>query len=141
MPAMALELVPLGTLAVVLRAPIMLPGTPFGSRVVGEVESARLEGERVNASMKGVAAADWLITSADGTVGRVDVRVTLETDDGALIYVHYLGRFDLTTFTVYTAPLFETGDERYAWLNKVQAVAKGTFADMSHLTYEVFEVR
>jgi hypothetical protein len=41
---------------------------------------------------------------------------------------------------VYTAPRFETGDERYAWLNRVQAVAKGEL-DGTTLTYEVFEVR
>jgi hypothetical protein len=41
---------------------------------------------------------------------------------------------------VYAAPLFETGDERYAWLNRIQAVAKGTL-DGPTLTYEIAEMR
>jgi hypothetical protein len=36
--------------------------------------------------------------------------------------------------------LYETGDERYAWLNRIQAVAKGTL-DGQTLTYEIAEVR
>ena len=37
-------------------------------------------------------------------------------------------------------PLFETGDDRYRWLNRVQAVAKGVLDGLA-LTYEVCEVR
>jgi hypothetical protein len=37
--------------------------------------------------------------------------------------------------------LFETGDARYAWLNKIQAVAKGTVDQSMVLTYEVYEMR
>lgn len=29
--------------------------------------------------------------------------------------------------SVYATPLFHTGDDRYAWLNRIQGVAKGTF--------------
>ncbi len=35
---------------------------------------------------------------------------------------------------------FETGDARYAWLNKIQSVAKGRL-DGSNLVYEIYEVR
>jgi hypothetical protein len=42
--------------------------------------------------------------------------------------------------TAYAAPRFETGDERYAWLNKVQAIGKGRL-DGTTLTYEWYEVR
>lgn len=36
-------------------------------------------------------------------------------------------------------PLFETGDERYAWLNRVVAVGKGRTED-GGVRYEIFEV-
>ena len=36
-----------------------------------------------------------------------------------------------------TAPMFETGDERYAWLNNVQAVATGSSA-AGVVTYDVY---
>jgi hypothetical protein len=90
----------------------------------------------------GVAAADWELIAADG-IGALDVRFTLETDDGAVIYVTYLGRIDESlggAAPIYAAPLFETGDERYAWLNEIVAIAKGTL-DGDTLTYEIYEVR
>jgi hypothetical protein len=79
-------------------------------------------------------------------VGTLDVRALLETHDGALVYTWYHGRMNLANgpaaATVYSAPLYETGDERYAWLNLVQAVAKGTLSDDARrLTYEICEVR
>lgn len=40
------------------------------------------------------------------------------------------------------APLYDTADPRYAWLNKIQAVAKGVVTpDLSRLDYEIFELR
>ena len=60
------------------------------------------------------------------------------------MYVTYQGRIDVSgglgAAPLYTSPLFETGDERYAWLNKIQAVAKGTL-DGLRLTYEIYECR
>ncbi|MET1002721.1 MAG: hypothetical protein ABWZ15_12995, partial [Acidimicrobiia bacterium] len=50
---MSIELVSLATMSVVLRAPLMLDGTPVGSRWIFEVESGVIEGERINAKMKG----------------------------------------------------------------------------------------
>jgi Protein of unknown function (DUF3237) len=70
----------------------------------------------------------------------------METDDGALIFAHYNGHMDLSKgpgkAPVYTAPLYDTGDARYAWLNKVQAVANGVLSeDLSQLDLEIFELR
>ena len=71
----------------------------------------------------------------------LDVRITLETQDGAHIYVQYYGvlvmnekvnaAFEPGGSTEYgdtyfmTQPRFETGDSRYKWINKVIAVAEG----------------
>jgi Protein of unknown function (DUF3237) len=41
---------------------------------------------------------------------------------------------------VYIAPRFETSDERYAWLNSVLAIGKGTVVGESRV-YEIYEVR
>jgi hypothetical protein len=76
--------------------------------------------------------------------GILDVKVTLETDDGAIVHATYSGRLQFDTLTVYATPLFHTGDERYAWMNRIQAVSKGTFPDapdMSTLVYEMYELR
>jgi hypothetical protein len=142
---MSIELVPLATARITLAEPFILPATPSGTRIIAEVASVEVEGERVRGHLKGNAAADWMTLSAEG-VATLDVRVLLETDDGALIYTWYHGRADFSagpgTQPVYSAPVYETGDERYAWLNFVQAVAKGTLSDDgSVLTYEICQVR
>jgi hypothetical protein len=134
-----IELVPLGRMTIDLNEPMVLPNTPLGTFVVAELAGARFEGERLKADAKGSANADWLTIGPDGTAS-IDVRVLLETDDGALIYLQYQGRLNLADQTVIAAPLFQTGDERYAWLNAVQAVAKGK-TDGSELVYDFHEVR
>ncbi len=85
---------------------------------------------------------------------RLDVRATFETDDGALIYVQYYGvqkddpnrvRVRTTRETEYgeryfmTAPRFETGDERYAWLNDLVCVGEGKRLTES-VAYRVYAV-
>lgn len=142
---MSIELVPLCTARITLAEPFFLPDTPAGTRVIVETTSFDVEGERIRAHMKGNAGADWLTLGA-GMIGTLDVRALLETDDGALIFTWYHGRLDLSAgpgqAPAYAAPLYDTGDERYAWLNKVQAVAKGvTSPDGTTLTYEIHELR
>jgi hypothetical protein len=133
---MSLELIPLCTLTVSLAPTISVSPT----LVIGEVTAARAEGDRLQASMKGAAAADWLQVSPEG-FGTLDVKLTLETDDGALVHATYSGRLQFDTMAVYATPLFHTGDERYLWLNRIQAVSKGSFQPDGTLVYEIFELR
>jgi hypothetical protein len=129
-----------------LATPLVLPNTPSGTRLIVEVVSLRLRGERIAATMKGRAAADWLTRSADGRIGTLDVRCTLETDDGALILMQYAGRICIANagdgaHVIRVAPRFDTGDERYAWLNAVQAVGKAIQPIGSNsLRYDFYEV-
>jgi Protein of unknown function (DUF3237) len=93
----------------------------------------------------GAAAADWMVLGADGT-GFVDARLTIRTHDGAIVFVQYNGRLDFTRglqfpITAYVAPRFETGDERYAWLNRIQAIGKGFLNEDLSLDYEWYEAR
>lgn len=144
--ALRAELVPLGILWAKFGAIHMLHGAPFGTRVVVDVIDIRFEGDRLNATMKGTAAADWGSVSEDGTF-QLDVRATMESEDGALIFAQYHGRCDISQGLeapgpVYNAPRFETGDPRYAWLNKVQAVQKGKVDFVKHeIVYQMYEVR
>jgi len=139
---MALELIPLCTVAVTLRDPIAVGDGPAGMRLIYEVAEATVTGDRINGRMIGQASADWLTIT--GTTVSLDVRVTFETDDGAIILAQYLGRSDVSqgagAAPIYVAPRFETGDERYAWLNSIQAAGKGVL-DGSQLTYEWYELR
>lgn len=105
-----------------------LRDAPFARRLIVDVAAARVEGPRLKASLLGQAAADWVSVGADGSTGALDVRATLKTDDGALIFVEYAGRVRFCPDglnEVFITPRFETGDPRYAWLNALQCVGKG----------------
>lgn len=106
----------------------MVPAGPFGTKVVATVSAGSFVGPRINAtSPEGVAGGDWLTIMADGGFA-LDVRFSLRTDDGADIYVTYTGfgtRNEDGSADIRTAPRFETGDERYAWLNNLFTVAIG----------------
>ncbi|HMO00592.1 MAG TPA: DUF3237 domain-containing protein [Miltoncostaeaceae bacterium] len=141
-----MELVPLGTLWAQLAPPIVLQDTPVGTRMIFEVVEGTFEGERLRGRSRGNAGADWGLAGPGGVFG-LDVRFVLETHDGALVFVQYAGRCDITNGLenpgfVYGTPRFETGDERYRWLNSLQAVQKGRLdPETLQITYKVFEVR
>ena len=141
-----IELAPLCIMIVDLEPTLAIGTGPSGDRSVGGIRAVTAAGERLNATLAGPAAADWLVRT--GAIGVIDARLTLLTDDGALIYMTYGGRLDLSNpaagLFAYVAPVFETGDPRYAWLNKVQAVGKGKLtlsADGGRLDYEFCEIR
>ena len=104
---------------------------------------------------------DWITITPAG-VARLDVRIVIETDDGALIYMTYggisvsskevgeaLGRGEVVTDKTWPyfviAPTFRTSSEKYDWLNKVQAVGKmleiKRGGEDSYVKYDVFVVR
>ena len=99
--------------------------------------------------------ADWQVIRTDG-VADLDARYTLETQDGALIYVRNHGyrhgpadvlkklssgeEVDPSLYYMRTTPLFETGDARYAWLNRLICVGTGA-RRKSSVSLEVFEVK
>lgn len=132
------DVVPLASVRVTRGDIHRLGETPFGRRVIGGISNGRWEGERLSATIIG-PGGDWAIPSS-GQIMILDVRQLLETDDGALIYVSYHGRCDRERGTYTVAPTFETADERYGWLNAVQAVGQGR-NDGDDIVYEMFEIR
>lgn len=133
--------------------PAQAISTPTGTRLTfvttgGIIEGPRLRGEILP------GGGDWLLAGSNG-VGRVDVRATLRSHDGALI--HYEARgiikipadgmdrlaagevlaFDETY--VRTTPSFETADDRYAWLSEVVAVGYNILSP-NHIDYRVYRV-
>ena len=133
----------LGTMTASLQGidAVAVPG-PNGTRVTATVTSATFAGPKIKgAAPDGVAAADWPLVRADGTIV-LDVRANLRTDDGADIYVTYNGigvPREGGGYDIRTAPLFQTGDERYAWLNNVQAVGIGETTDEG-VRYDIYAV-
>ena len=88
----AMELRPFGTLTIVTDPDglFFLGTTSAGKRIIQELKSVQLDG-RVQGTMVGKAAADWLTVDDAGNV-TLDIRVLLTTDDGAQVYVHLDGR-------------------------------------------------
>jgi hypothetical protein len=133
------EIVPLATVRVTRGEVHRLGATAFHRRVIGGIARGRWDGERIQADIV-APGGDWALPSSDGRLMLLDVRQTLRTDDGALIYVTYQGRCDRERGTYTVAPTFETDDERYAWLNGVQAIGQGR-TEGDDIVYEMFEVR
>jgi uncharacterized protein DUF3237 len=115
----------LGSLQVQTGTRTVVENGPQGTRTIVQIVSGRFEGPRLKAAVQ-IPAGDWITNRADGSY-RLDVRLTLKTDDGALILVTYngIGQTTPNGASLRATPLFETGDQRYAWLTRLQAVAVG----------------
>ncbi|MCP3982929.1 MAG: DUF3237 domain-containing protein [bacterium] len=148
-----MKLEPLMTCHVDLKPPVQVGKGPHGTRTIFDVVGGTAEGARVTGRFL-PSGGDWLLVD-EGGVGRLDVRGTVQTDDGAHVYVHYHGVLEFNekvtaalgagTPTDYgdtyfmTQPRYETGDPRYAWLNRVVAVAEGRVL-AGAVEYRVFHV-
>ena len=139
---------------ITLAAPRELGDTPRGRRRIIEITGGSFSGLRLSGRVL-PGGADWQIVRADG-VAYLDARYTLETADGALIYVENRGYrhgprdvierlargedVDPALYYMRTTPWFETSDARYAWLNRIVCVGTGARrADAVEL--EFFEVK
>ncbi len=130
----------LGRLRADLGTRTVIENGPQGTRTIVQILGGRFEGPRLKATVQ-TPAGDWITNRADGSY-RLDVRLTLKTDDGALILVTYNGIGQTTSAgaSLRAAPLFETGDSRYAWLTRLQAVAVGERAGGA-LFYDIFALK
>ena len=138
MPQTSLPVEHLFTVTAYTAPGVTIEGGPSGTRRIVAITGGTFEGARLRGKVADSPGGDWLLSRSDGGI-RLDVRAVLQTDDGAAIYMPSAGigvRQD-DGFPLRTAPLFETGDERYAWLNNVQAVGIGT-AGRGTVTYEVY---
>lgn len=134
------EFVPLCSVELELAPPTIIKDGPAGLRMIAPIRALRLTGDRLNGSLEGSSAADWLTIA--GGVATVDVRATIRTHDDAIVFVQYRGRSDATegmgSAPVHVAVTFETAAPKYTWLNPMLAVGRG---ELSELRYEWFEVR
>ena len=133
---------PMGVLHVQLGDMVEVGGGPKGPRVVVDVVSIDLQSDKITASLATNDAAHWLTIADDGKLGCLDVRFTLKTNDDAFIYVEYQGRGDMEAGLIAAAPTFQTGSEKYAWLNNIQAISAGNVnLETGELVYNLYEVK
>jgi hypothetical protein len=149
-----LTLQPLLRAEITLAPPQELGETPLGRRRVIPITGGSFHGDKV-AGRVVPGGADWQLIRSDG-VAELDARYTLETTDGALIYVHNFGyrhgpadvlqrlaageAVDPSLYYMRTTPRFETSAARYQWLNRTICVATGARLAAA-VELEVFEVR
>jgi Protein of unknown function (DUF3237) len=129
----------LGELSVDLEEPLEVGATPHGVRRIYGVKGGTFKGPKLKGKVL-PTGGDWLLIRPDGA-GELDVRATLRTDDGHIIYTYYRGILhgppevaarilrgetpDPSEYYFRTTPCFETGSEKYGWLNRTVAVGVG----------------
>ena len=105
-----------------IGTPTYLRNGPEGTKIIVTITGGTITGDKVNGVIVANSGGDWVSVGATGAM-RIDVRFTILTDDDAIIYVSYKGV--LQGRRALCGPLFETGDERYAWLNSSQGIGIG----------------
>jgi hypothetical protein len=130
----------LGTLHADTGTRTVIENAPQGTRTIVQVTGGRFEGPKLKATVQ-TPAGDWITNRADGSY-RLDVRLTLKTDDGAVILVTYngIGQTTPAGASLRIAPLFETGDSRYSWLTRLQAVGVGERVGTA-VTYDIYAIK
>lgn len=126
---------------------------PEGMQMNFYIRGGRFEGPGIRGKVRPVGG-DWFVIRNDG-VGQLDVRITLETDDDALIYVHFPGLINfpkearqsmsegkgpLGQFRIFSHPTFRTSSEKYARLNTIFAIGVGS-TGQDKVTYSFYEIK
>jgi hypothetical protein len=147
---------PLFDMAVDLQPPQNFGDGPFGRRMHFSSAGGTFHGPDLHGAVL-PGAGDWALFRPDGAM-LLDVRLSLRTHDGALVYMTYGGRYvtppdlklqladtltrhriDPARYYFRTNPIFETGSKQYAWLNDVVCVGIGYLIERG-VAYRVFRV-
>jgi len=148
-----LRLQPLFIFHIEVKPPSIIGATPGHDRRIGEIAGGRFEGERLRGRILS-GGSDWQSLRNDATT-TLNVRLVLETDDGALIAMTYLGMrhgpkevmdrlargesVSPSEYYMRATPYYETASEKYGWLNRIVSLAYG-HRMVGGAIYQVFEV-
>jgi hypothetical protein len=137
-----------------LDAPVDVGETPLGHRRIIPLTRGHAAGPYFEAELLTAGGADWQIVRASG-ISVADIRYTLETDAGALLYVQSQGvrhgdpdvlarlaageDVDPSEYTFRTSATIETADPELAWVNDGVFVAVGARRPSS-VSYDVYLV-
>jgi hypothetical protein len=130
-------------------------GSPLGARLCWRVDTARLVGDRIDATLV-TPGMDWIRLGPDG-VRRQDLRVTLADDDGEVIMLSYDNAL-IRESPAFLAALaagretefddqymrmvaqFDTGAARYRWLTRSLFLGEGRLAGPRTIEYRIFRL-
>jgi hypothetical protein len=126
-------------LEVAVASPQKIGAVPHGVRVTVPITSGSFDGPRLRGKVL-PGGGDWTLLRHDGVL-ELDLRITLETDDGALIYMASFGfrhgppevlaaigrgeTVEPASYYFRTTPRFESSAPKYEFLNRIIAVASG----------------
>jgi hypothetical protein len=149
------RLEPVYRLEATLGEPVDLGDTAHGHRRIVPLAGGTFAGPQLSGTLVPGASADWQTVLADGTA-LGDVRYTLRTDDGDVLYVQSrgvrhgsaevlarLGRgedVDPSEYTFRTSTQIETAALQLDWLNKGVFVSVGG-RSAGGVVYETYLVR
>jgi hypothetical protein len=141
------------TLEVVVAPLQKIGAVPHGTRAIAPIAGGTFEGPRLRGTVL-PGGGDWTLLRADGVL-ELDLRLTLQTDDGALIDMTSFGlrhgpaevmaalargeTVDPSHYYFRTAPRFETSAAPYAFLNRLVAIAVGDRRARGPI-YSIFEI-
>src|SRR5256884_6752134 len=130
---------PLMTLQVLVAPPQRLGVVPHGTRVIAPITGGTFEGPRLRGKVL-PGGSDWTLLRSDAVL-ELDLRITLETDDGALISMTSFGlrhgppdvlaalargeAVDPSAYYFRTAPRFEPTAPQYEFLTRLIAISSG----------------
>ncbi len=119
--------------------PLSLGNAPHGERRIINITEGAFSGSRLSGRIL-PGGADWQIVRSDG-IAELEARYTLETHDGALIYITNWGyrhgppevmkklsagsKVNPLEYYFRTTPRFETGSTEYAWINGIISIGVG----------------
>ena len=144
---------PLIDFQIEVKPPSIIGATPGYDRRIGEIAGGRFEGERLSGKILS-GGSDWQSLRADGAT-TINVRLVLQTTDGALIAMRYFGvrhgpkevldriargeNVNPSEYYMRVTARFETASEKYDWLNRIVSVALG-HRIAGGAIYHVFEI-
>ena len=114
------------------------PQLDAGHTSIAPVTGGSFSGARLQGTVH-AGGADW-ITQVSGH-SSLDVRITLETNDGAIIYMTYKGVVARSDAGLYwrVTPVFNTASEKHDWLNHRVFVGKSKQVE-GKVAYDIFEI-
>lgn len=138
-----------------LDAPQVVGPTPDGLRQIVYTTGGTLTGTKINGTLL-AGGGDWLRVRSDG-VFVVDVRATVQLDDGSLAFMSYPGyavmpqemfgrilggeEVDGSEYYFRVSPRFETASEQYGWLNHTIFIGTGQLGPgLASVTYEFYQI-
>jgi hypothetical protein len=128
-----------------------------GTRLISPFKNGLVKSDKINGKIL-EGSGDWGLV-LDSTTFKVDSRATIETDDGALIYMTSSGyshanakisamigagkggELSPSDYYFRTSVSFETSSPRYAWLNHTVAIGVGRFPAKGKVAYRIYEIQ